>query len=215
MKLYQDNHAKEIILSRVTPEMVIERYTGQRSRHGKYVCPFHNDHDPSLSVKGSHWRCWVCDPDGKGNEHGNAIDFTMRFHGIGYAEALHKLNDDYALGIDFKGKPVIDPLEKLWILVAEEVRNHNKAECERHSAEINNEINELITNRRILMQHGASKSELAKYDAEIDSLQEYESALDGKPAPYRIRMSHDEIMALADAEEEERIKRRAKNQELI
>ena len=32
-RVYEDNHAKEIILSRVTPEMVIERYTGQRSRH--------------------------------------------------------------------------------------------------------------------------------------------------------------------------------------
>ena len=140
----------------------------------------------------------------------------MKFYGIGYAEALHKLNDDYALGIQFKSKPVADPLEKLWILVAEEVRHHNKAECDRHSAEINNEINKLIATRRILMQHGADEDELAKYyDAEIDSLQEYESALDGKPAPYRIRMSHDEIMALAEAEEEERIKRRAKNQELI
>ena len=209
MKLYQDNHAKEIILSRVTPEMVIERYTGQRSRHKKYCCPFHNDQHPSLSVKGTHWRCWSC------GENGDVFDFVQKYFGIGFREALHKLNDDYALGIDLKGKPVIDPLEKLWILVAEEVRNHNKAECERHSSEINNEINKLIATRRILMQHGADEDELAKYDAEIDSLQEYESALDGKPAPYRIRMSHDEIMALAEAEEDERIKRRAKNQELI
>ena len=208
-RVFEDNHAKEIILSRVTPEMVIERYTGQRSRHGRYVCPFHDDRNPSLSVKGSFWKCWSC------NEHGNVIDFTMKLFGIGYAEALHKLNDDYALGIQFNGKPVADPLEKVWMLVGEEVRHHNKAECERIFTELNDEINELITNRRILMQHGASKSELAMYDAEIDGLLEYESALDGKPAPYRIRMNHDEIIALAEAEEEERIRKRAKNRESI
>ena len=205
MRVFQDNHAKEIILSRVTPEMVIERYTGQRSSHGKYLCPFHNDHNPSLSVKGSFWKCWSC------NEHGNVIDFTMRFHGIGYAEALRKLNDDYALGIQFKREPISDPLEKVWDLVGRDVRQHNKIECKRVFAELNDEINRLITNRRILMQHGADESELAMYDAEIDGLIDYESALKGDQTPYRIRMDHDEIMALAEEEERKRQEKRKKN----
>ena len=191
------------IKSSISPVQAIEHYTGQQARHGKYLCPFHNDRDPSLSVKGSHWRCWSC------NESGDVIDFVRKLHGIGFHEAMHKLNDDFNLGIQFKSDPITDPLEKLWNAIAAEVRDHNRKEFAAYRAEIIEEINRLTTVHRTLFQAGADESLLRTYADEIDELIEYEREIRGKRAPYRIRMTHDEIYALA--EEEERIRNEYRN----
>lgn len=60
-----------------------------KQRGGEYVglCPFHDDHSPSMAVvprKGIFY-CFSC---GAG---GNAIDFMMKYHGMGFLEALKML----------------------------------------------------------------------------------------------------------------------------
>lgn len=50
----------------------------------KAICPFHDDHDPSLvvSVSRQQWRCHPC------HEGGDVIDFVQRRHGMSFKEAL-------------------------------------------------------------------------------------------------------------------------------
>ena len=201
MYTFQDA-AKQIKRS-ITPVQAIEFYTGQQARHGKYICPFHNDRHPSLSVKESYWRCWSC------NEAGDVIDLVQKLYGIGFPEAMCKLNDDFNLGIQFKNEPVTDPLEKLWNAIAAEVREKNRKEFAAYRAEIVEEINRITTIHRTLFQAGADESLLRIYANEIDDLIDYERKIKGKREPYRIRMTHDEIYALA--EEEERIRNEYRN----
>lgn len=167
-RIYKDNHAKETILSRVTPDMVIERYTGQRSRHRKYICPFHNDHDPSLSIKGTYWRCWSC------NEHGNVIDFTIKYFKVGYAEALRKLNDDFSLGIEFEGAPVRDPYQRIWTKVEKEVRERRMKDYEELSQELKCGINALTATYRVLLNYNAPDHVLDECVKDIERLQSIE-----------------------------------------
>lgn len=58
-----------------------------KGREFACVCPFHNDHNPSMYVVPAKqiFHCFVC------NAGGNAIDFVMRFHGMGFRESLEML----------------------------------------------------------------------------------------------------------------------------
>lgn len=42
--------------------------------NGKYLCPFHDDHNPSLTIipNGKGWKCWACDAKG------DVLDFVAR-----------------------------------------------------------------------------------------------------------------------------------------
>ncbi|MGH7130615.1 MAG: DNA primase [Phycisphaerales bacterium] len=53
------------------------------------LCPFHDDHNPSMSVSPQKqiFKCWVC---GAG---GDAISFVMDYHRMGFGEALRFLAD--------------------------------------------------------------------------------------------------------------------------
>lgn len=51
------------------------------------LCPFHDDHHPSLDVSQQHhtWRCWVC------GVHGDAIDWVRLTENCSAVDALHRL----------------------------------------------------------------------------------------------------------------------------
>ena len=53
-----------------------ERYGVEVNRHGKALCPFHNDRNPSLFVDDDHYHCFAC------GEHGDVIDFTAKLFGL-------------------------------------------------------------------------------------------------------------------------------------
>ena len=59
------------------------------SRH-QCLCPFHDDHHPSMSlnVRRNTFRCFVCDA------HGDVIDLTMRLLGMSFPEACRWLADE-------------------------------------------------------------------------------------------------------------------------
>lgn len=169
MYTYQD--AINQIKSSISPVQAIERYTGQQARHGKYICPFHNDRNPSLSVKGSHWRCWSC------NESGDVIDFTSKLFHIGFREAMQKLSDDYGLSIKLDVDPITDPLEKLWNGIERECAEHNQNEVRKYRSEIDEEIDRLTTVHRALFHNGADDALLRKYADEIDELIAYRARI--------------------------------------
>ena len=74
-------------------EGVAERLGLQVTRH-KCLCPFHEDHHPSMSfsIRKNTYRCFVC------GEHGDTIDLVMKYQRLGFKEACDFLND----GASFK-----------------------------------------------------------------------------------------------------------------
>ena len=69
-------------------EGVAERLGLQVTRH-KCLCPFHEDHHPSMSfsIRKNTYRCFVC------GEHGGTIDLVMKYQRLGFPEACRWLAD--------------------------------------------------------------------------------------------------------------------------
>ena len=70
------------------------RYGVEVNRHGKALCPFHNDRHPSLFVDDDHYHCFAC------GEHGDVIDFTAKLFGLKSYEAAQKLAYDFGITQD-------------------------------------------------------------------------------------------------------------------
>ena len=72
-------------------EALAERLGMHVVRH-RALCPFHDDHRPSMSFSQSRgtWRCWSC------GAHGDAADLVMRKLGIGFRQALRWAQDEVA-----------------------------------------------------------------------------------------------------------------------
>ena len=71
-----------------------ERYGVEVNRHGKALCPFHNDRHPSLFVDDDHYYCFAC------GEHGDVIDFTSKLYGLSMYDAAKKLAYDFGITQD-------------------------------------------------------------------------------------------------------------------
>ena len=71
-----------------------QRYGVEVNRHGKALCPFHNDRHPSLFVDDDHYYCYAC------GEHGDVIDFTAKLFGLKLYEAAQKLAYDFGITQD-------------------------------------------------------------------------------------------------------------------
>lgn len=71
-----------------------ERYGVEVNRHGKALCPFHNDRHPSLFVDDDHYHCYAC------GEHGDVIDLTAKLFGLKLYEAAQKLAYDFGITQD-------------------------------------------------------------------------------------------------------------------
>jgi DNA polymerase len=59
--------------------------TGEPLVDGKIVCPFHDDHTPSLQIYPHHFHCYVC------GAHGDAVDWLMMVEGMDCKEAIQCL----------------------------------------------------------------------------------------------------------------------------
>jgi hypothetical protein len=55
------------------------------AENGKTVCPFHDDHTPSLHLYPSHYHCFVC------GAHGSRLDWLVRAQGMSPEEAVEAL----------------------------------------------------------------------------------------------------------------------------
>ena len=85
MKLY------ETIKAAVTARQAAESFGLAVNRHGMALCPFHDDHNPSLKLDKRYY-CFAC------GESGDVIDFTAKYFGISLHSAAIKLARDF--GID-------------------------------------------------------------------------------------------------------------------
>ena len=71
-----------------------ERYGIEVNRHGKALCPFHNDRHPSLFVADDHYHCFAC------GEHGDSIDLVAKLYDLPLHAAARKLASDFDLTPD-------------------------------------------------------------------------------------------------------------------
>ncbi|MGQ0635825.1 MAG: DNA primase [Planctomycetaceae bacterium] len=82
---------KELVRTRTDiVSLIAESVTLQPQRGGREftgLCPFHDDHNPSLRVYPDRqsYRCWVC------NEGGDCFSFVMKRERVGFREALEML----------------------------------------------------------------------------------------------------------------------------
>lgn len=49
------------------------------------LCPFHDDKNPSMSIRNNHFYCFAC------NAHGDAIEFVMKRDGLSFVAAIRTL----------------------------------------------------------------------------------------------------------------------------
>ena len=74
-------------------EGVAERLGLRVSMH-KCLCPFHEDHHPSMSLKKSHYRCFVC------GASGGPIDLVMRYLKKDFLDATKWLANENNIILD-------------------------------------------------------------------------------------------------------------------
>ena len=82
------------VKSSISTREAAARYGVEVNRHGKALCPFHNDRNPSLFVDDDHYYCYAC------GEHGDVIDFTAKLFGLKLYEAAQKLAYDFGITQD-------------------------------------------------------------------------------------------------------------------
>lgn len=87
---------------------VLERYGFETGRAGVLPCPFHQDDRPSFKAYSGAggWHCYGC------NTGGSVIDFVMRLFGIGFGQAVLRLDNDFHMGMTGK-RPDARALKKL------------------------------------------------------------------------------------------------------
>lgn len=84
----------EAVKTSINTREAATRYGVEVNRHGKALCPFHNDRHPSLFVDDDHYHCYAC------GEHGDVIDFTAKLFGLKLYEAAQKLAYDFGITQD-------------------------------------------------------------------------------------------------------------------
>lgn len=75
------------------------RAAGIEFHRNKALCPFHEDKNPSLSIKAERFKCWACE------EGGDLIDFTEKYHGFSKGDAIKYLAGRAGLSFD-RSRPV-------------------------------------------------------------------------------------------------------------
>ena len=84
---------------------VAEHYGIEVNRHGKALCPFHNDRNPSFFVANDHYHCYGC------GEHGDSIDLVSKLCNLSLLDAAKKLAADFGL---MPGQPPSKEIQDAW-----------------------------------------------------------------------------------------------------
>lgn len=102
----------EILLENIDIVSVIEKYVNVIKKGNTYkcLCPFHNDTNPSLSIKKDKqfFNCFVC------GAKGNMIEFVRRYKNITFKEAMKLIADQF--NIDINLKTYVDKNQKMYDL---------------------------------------------------------------------------------------------------
>ena len=178
----------EIIKERVTTLDMMAHAGIQADRRGMAVCPFHGDRDASLKVyrdprRG--WHCYGC------HAGGDVIDFAMRLYGVGFREAVSRINEEFALGLPI-GEPMTGTQRRA---MREEIERAKQARLvlQRREHEAENDYWEAydawLRNERIMQENAPSglSEPNAAYCEAIIRRDELEEALKDAEERWRIR----------------------------
>lgn len=113
---------KELILSTLTMEQVLQLYAPRKVHKNRCACPLHNGKDENFTLYKNSFHCWVC------NQSGDVIKFVSLLNDISYLEAMKQLDKDFALG--FFKKPTLTQHRKRLRIVEEFQQNEEKAKEE-------------------------------------------------------------------------------------
>ena len=108
----------EEVKQQLTITQVVEHYGFKVNRAGQFICPFHNDHKPSASIKNDYFHCFVC---GAG---GDLITFTAKYLGLSNLDACKELVKEFNLNID-----ISTPEERRAQFVADQKRKAEIKSC--------------------------------------------------------------------------------------
>ena len=86
----------------ITTRQAAESFGIQVNSHGMAVCPFHNDHHPSMKVDDNFY-CFGC------GATGDVITFTSMLFGISPASAARKLAMDFGISLEEESEYPIPP----------------------------------------------------------------------------------------------------------
>lgn len=85
---------------RIPAQQAAEFYGLEIDRAGRARCCFHSpDRHPSMTFKGSAFRCWSC------GAHGSSIDLTAQIFSLSPLDAVKKLSTDFMLGLELDKPP--------------------------------------------------------------------------------------------------------------
>ncbi len=84
--------------ARLDLQQVTRDYGMDFNRHGKSLCPFHDEKTPSFSIKGQRFHCFGC------HAGGSVIDLVARLRDISPLDAARELDAAYGLGL-FSDRP--------------------------------------------------------------------------------------------------------------
>ena len=85
----------ETVKQSVTARQAAKAYGLEVDVHGMALCPFHDDHHPSLKLD-QRFYCFGC------GASGDVIDFTARLFGISLKDAARKLSADFGISAETK-----------------------------------------------------------------------------------------------------------------
>ncbi len=86
------------VKAHITARQAAEAYGLRVGRNGMALCPFHDDHTPSMKIDDRYY-CFGC------GETGDVIDLTARLFRISPFEAARKLAADFGIDPDTPGAP--------------------------------------------------------------------------------------------------------------
>lgn len=83
----------EQIKELVTIPQALRMYGIGEGRHHRIACPLHGGKDANFAYTDKVYHCWTC------GAKGDVIRLVMELHGIGFGQALTRLNADFNLGL--------------------------------------------------------------------------------------------------------------------
>src|SRR5687768_11133756 len=91
------DHILEQIRSQIEPVL---KARGVRRRGPMWHCPFHDDRNPSASIKTGSFHCFGCDI------HLDPIAFVMEYHAIGFNAAVELLCHELAIPLEAQNRVI-------------------------------------------------------------------------------------------------------------
>jgi len=87
----------------ITTRQAAESFGIPVNSRGMAVCPFHDDHNPSMKLNDTYYYCFAC------LEHGDVIDLVAQLHRESHYAAVQRLARDFGIGPNSPAPAAVKP----------------------------------------------------------------------------------------------------------